>query len=228
VDPGDAGPAIAWLDTEKLPLSAILITHHHNDHCGGIQELCARWPCPVYGPQEEPICGLSHPVHNGDQIHIQVLNLDISVIATPGHTIGHVCYLVGQLLFAGDTLFACGCGRLFEGTPAQMYDSLKRLASLPAETKLYCAHEYTLANLAFALELEPEHTGLQARAVIAAAQRKLGIPTLPSTIGDEKRWNPFLRCDQPELVMALSNYLTRPLQPGLESFTALRSLKDTF
>ena len=228
VDPGEAGPVMTWLKATNITPAALLITHHHADHCGGVADLTMNRPLPVYGPAAKAIPGVTHPVAEGDTVAIPALGLDLQVLATPGHTRGHVCYHGDGRLFAGDTLFSCGCGRLFEGTAEQMHASLSRLAGLPGETRLHCAHEYTLANLAFALELEPEHPALLARRQEAADLRKSGRPTLPSNLASERASNPFLRCHEPALAQALGDYLGRSIPPGLPCFTALRALKDTF
>ena len=162
---------------------------------------CSRGvPCPVYGPRGEPIPTLSHPVSEGDQVEIPQLGLRFSVLDIPGHTRAHIAYYGANSLFCGDTLFACGCGRLFEGTAQQMVDSLAKLAALPDATLVYCGHEYTLANIDFARAVEPNNADLKARAASEAEKRERGQPTLPSTIGREKKTNPFLRCMQPAVI----------------------------
>lgn len=228
VDPGEAEPALAWLEKNNLTPCAILITHHHADHCGGVAELTRRWQLPVYGPAGETIHGVTHAVDEADQVDIKALDLHFQVMATPGHTLGHVCYFGHGRLFSGDTLFSCGCGRLFEGSAVQMHSSLLRLAQLPGETGVHCAHEYTMANLAFALELEPDNPDLRARLDQAGLLRKNGLPTLPVDIATERRCNPFLRCDQTAVIEAVSQHLGRHIQAGEETFAALRALKDAY
>jgi hydroxyacylglutathione hydrolase len=163
VDPGDAAPVIAYLQREGITLTAIIATHHHGDHVGGIRDLTARWPVPVYGPASEAIPGRTQALIEGDAIVVPGIGLPLSTLDIPGHTAGHIA-LVGQdLVFCGDTLFAAGCGRLFEGTPAQMVASLGKLAALPDMTRIYCGHEYSLSNLRFALAVEPDSAALRDR-----------------------------------------------------------------
>ena len=197
VDPGDAQPVLDYLRCERLELCAILLTHHHADHVGGVPALLAHHTIPVYGPRGEPISTLTHPVSGAEQVQIAQLGLRFNVLDIPGHTRAHIAYYGANCLFCGDTLFACGCGRLFEGTAPQMVDSLAKLSALPDETLMYSGHEYTLANIDFAREVEPDNDELRARAASDAETRNNGRPTLPSTIGREKRTNPFLRCLQP-------------------------------
>ena len=203
VDPGDPAPVQHALNTRGLTLDAILVTHHHGDHVGGVAALRATG-ARVYGPSGESIDGVDVRLRAGDVI--TVLGAPFSVIDVPGHTAGHIAYYTSAfdppVLFCGDTLFACGCGRLFEGTPAQMLDSLDRLSALPATTRVYCAHEYTLANIRFALAVEPDNGDLQRRALEATALRARGEPTIPSTIALELATNPFLRSDIPAIQAA--------------------------
>lgn len=201
VDPGDATPVIAELDRSDVQLAGILVTHKHPDHVGGLARLLAHpraGGAKVWGPATEPMPVPVTPVQDGDQIG--VLDLDIQVIAVPGHTLGHLAFFTGSVLFCGDTLFSGGCGRLFEGTPAQMHASLTRLAALPATTLVCCAHEYTLANLRFARAVEPHSLALAAHEAECQSLRDRGLPTLPSTLGRERMINPYLRCDQPEVI----------------------------
>jgi len=203
VDPGDPAPVHHALNTRGLTLDAILVTHHHGDHVGGVAALRATG-ARVYGPSGESIDGVDVRLRAGDVI--TVLGAPFSVIDVPGHTAGHIAYYTSAfdppVLFCGDTLFACGCGRLFEGTPAQMLDSLDRLSALPATTRVYCAHEYTLANIRFALAVEPDNGDLQRRALEATALRARGEPTIPSTIALDLATNPFLRSDIPAIQAA--------------------------
>jgi hydroxyacylglutathione hydrolase len=230
VDPGDAAPILAWLRNRDMTARAILVTHHHYDHVGGIAGLLEHAPIPVFGPTRG--AAKTQPVADGETLNFPDMGVDFKVIETPGHTLDHVCYVADTSpatplhLFCGDTLFSCGCGRLFEGSPAEMYASLTRLAQLPDNTKVCCAHEYTLANIAFALEAEPANQALLDRHVEALALRKQGAATLPVSMGQERSSNPFLRCDLPALVVAASQHVKNPLKPGAETFAAIRAWKD--
>lgn len=200
VDPGDAAPVLARLDADQLVLEGILITHHHADHQGGIAELQARYQPEVFAPANESITGRTHTLRGGESI--QVLDQTVQVMAVPGHTLGHLAYFVPGALFCGDTLFGAGCGRLFEGTPALMSASLDSIARLPDETRIYCAHEYTEANLRFALAVEPESLAVQQRIAKVAALRAADRPSVPSTLAEEKATNPFLRCTESAVIEA--------------------------
>lgn len=200
VDPGDATPVLARLEAEGLTLESILITHHHADHQGGVTALVERWQPTVYAPAVESITGCNHALSGGELIN--VLGQAVEVLAVPGHTSGHLAYLAPGALFCGDTLFGAGCGRLFEGTAAQMSASLDRLAALPGETRVYCAHEYTEMNLRFALAVEPDNPALRRRVAEVTARRSAGLPSVPSTLAEEKATNPFLRCAEPAVVAA--------------------------
>jgi hydroxyacylglutathione hydrolase len=230
IDPGEAAPILTWLHDRDMTTEAILVTHHHHDHVGGIAELLAHNSIPVYGPARGT--AKTQSVSEGETLHFTPINMNFKVIETPGHTLDHVCYLTEPAhnepahLFCGDTLFSCGCGRLFEGTPAEMYDSLTRLAQLPDDTQVCCAHEYTLDNIAFALEAEPDNPALIARHSDALALRKRGLATLPISMSSERDCNPFLRCDLPSLVDAASQHYKKPLRPGAETFAAVRAWKD--
>jgi hydroxyacylglutathione hydrolase len=228
VDPGDAAPVQHFLEERGLRLAAILATHHHGDHVGGLVELKERWRCPVFGPAGERIAGLDTRLAEGDRITVPGIGLSLSVLDVPGHTSGHIAYVGEGVAFCGDTLFACGCGRLFEGTPAQMSESLSKLAGLPAATRAYCAHEYTVANIRFAEAVEPGNAALRERKARELAKRARGEPTVPSTIGEELATNPFLRCDQPEVIAAAERRAGRKLQGPIEVFTEIRAWKNSF
>lgn len=230
VDPGDAAPILAALAKLQLKLAAILLTHHHHDHVGGVAQLLQHFAVPVYGPKNEIIAGVSQKLSESDAVVIPELALQLSVLDVPGHTSGHIAYVAPEhgWLFCGDTLFAGGCGRLFEGTPAQMRTSLHKLATLPETTAVYCAHEYTLANLRFAVAVEPENAALIARIEQEQAKRAQGLATVPSTVGLEKATNPFLRDRTPAIVERLMCNGRLQDDTPVAAFAALRAWKDTF
>jgi hydroxyacylglutathione hydrolase len=230
VDPGDAAPVVDALDRLGLALTGILVTHHHGDHVGGLAELLPRLQGTVHGPAREcmPVSVIAHEADDT----VPWRGLTFRVLDVPGHTSGHIAYYAeaapgGPLLFCGDTLFSAGCGRLFEGTPAQMHDSLSKLAALPGETRVCCAHEYTLSNLRFALAAEPGNARLAEHAGYCQALRAEGRPTLPSTIALEREINPFMRCAEPALSEAARAHGAATDDP-VEVFAALREWKNNY
>ena len=232
VDPGDAAPVLACLEQNGLNLTAILNTHHHNDHVGGNRALLAHCSVPVFGPAGERIPGLTHALREGDAIDVPGTGVSLSVLDVPGHTAGHIAY-VGQnegvpVAFVGDTLFACGCGRLFEGTAEQMWTSLGKLAALPDETRVYCAHEYTLANLRFAAAVEPDSDAVRERTSRESARRARGEPTVPARLADERLTNPFLRAADPDVMERAAARAGHRVNDPAESFAVLRAWKDRF
>ena len=234
VDPGDDEPVAAWLERERASLCAILVTHHHPDHTGGIADLVRAHPVPVIGPAREAIPARTLAVGGGDRVEVPGLGLPLEVLDVPGHTAGHVAY-VGRgegwgtpVVFCGDTLFAAGCGRLFEGTADQMWTSLSALAALPGETRVYCAHEYTLANLRFAAAVEPANPAIAERTARERAKRDRGLPTVPSTIAEELETNPFLRAGEAAVRAVAEARAGRRLEGGAAVFGALRDWKNAF
>ena len=231
VDPGDAAPVRAALDQRGLQLASILVTHHHGDHTGGVAELRAATGAQVFGPARERIPEPFTPLHGGDEV--QALGIRFRVIDVPGHTAGHIAYFAdavagAPLLFCGDTLFSGGCGRLFEGTPAQMLQSLDQLAALPGDTRVCCTHEYTLSNLRFALTVEPDNTALQAYADRCHDLRQRNLPTLPSSIQLERAINPFLRAHLPSVAQGARRHQPPTSDDPVAVLTALRAWKDDF
>lgn len=231
VDPGDARPVEAALSERGLELAGILVTHHHPDHIGGIDQLLTKHPVPVHGPAGGSVPQVSDPVNEGDTVILDN-GCRFKVMAVPGHTLDHLAYFSDTsetpILFCGDTLFAGGCGRLFEGSPEQMYDSLNKLSRLPDNTRVYCAHEYTLANLAFARAVEENNADLLERIRIDQSRRERQEPTVPSTIGLEKSTNPFLRCDLDSVKRAAEAHSGEALKSSQEVLAAVRQWKDNF
>lgn len=228
VDPGDAGPVLDRINSDNLIPSAILITHHHGDHTGGVKELLRYFKIPVYGPQGEQIPGRSQGLAEGDRVELKDLSIQFSVLDMPGHTAGAIAYYGGGMVFVGDTLFMSGCGRLFEGTPGQMHHSLRKLAALPDETLVYCAHEYTLANLKFAAAVEPGNPDIKQRIRDCQTQRNNKEPTVPGNIAVEKLTNPFLRTHVAAVAAAADRYSNSKLANEIDVFAAIRNWKDSF
>jgi hydroxyacylglutathione hydrolase len=228
VDPGDAQPVLDYLRAQNLKLTAILNTHHHADHVGGNAELLRHRSVPVYGPYDDRIPTVTTQLREGDRFTLDEFGLEFSVLEIPAHTRSHIAFVAPGILFCGDTLFACGCGRLFEGTPQQMHASLAKLAMLPDATGVYCGHEYTLSNIRFARAVEPANPELPQWEQAARALLAQGKATLPSTVAQEKIANPFMRCDQPGVVAAASNYAGRPLGDPASVLGAIRDWKNSF
>ena len=228
VDPGDARPVLEYLNNHHRNLDAILITHHHPDHIGGVADLKQHFNCPVYAPADDRIPIRDITATDGDQLSVLPDAPAFQVLHVPGHTLTHVAYVHGNRLFCGDTLFSIGCGRLFEGTPEQMWQSLQRLAALTDETRIYCAHEYTLSNLDFALAVLPEHPDLLAYKQKVQARLQSGLPSLPSTMAIERRLNPFLNCHRHDVRQAAEKHCGMQLDSEVAVFACLRQWKDTF
>jgi len=232
VDPGDAAPVLQYLKEQNLNLAVIIITHHHGDHTGGISQLLENYNVPVYGPDSANIPAVTHRVKQGSQIDI--LGHRFEIIEIPGHTLDHIAYFSASdenqtpVLFCGDTLFAGGCGRVFEGTFPMMHESLQKLSGLPTETLVYCAHEYTLANLSFARAVTPNNKTLADRIAKEKEKRNRDIPTVPTSIKAELDTNPFLRCAEAEIIAAAARHSGRQLKAPEEVFGVIRSWKDSF
>ncbi|MDO8705812.1 MAG: hydroxyacylglutathione hydrolase [Sulfuricaulis sp.] len=228
VDPGDADPVLAALEKLSLKPAAVLCTHHHGDHVGGVEEILKHYTIPVYGPARERIPALTQRLQQGDRVDLPELGLGFDVLDVPGHTAGHIAYYGAGMLFCGDTLFSAGCGRLFEGTAEQMHASLAKFAALPEATQVYCGHEYTEANLRFALTVEPDNTDARAHREQTRTLRSKHLPTLPSTIGLERRINPFLRSGVMAVRRAAEMHSGDRLSSAIEVFAAVRRWKDSF
>lgn len=228
VDPGDAAPLIAYLDAHQLALTAVLITHHHRDHTGGNARLRQRYDCAIYAPDNPRIPDVTHVLRGGDAVDLVKPGLHFEVLATPGHTLDHISYVGHGCLFCGDTVFGCGCGKLFEGNPAMMAASLDAILALPDTTRVCCAHEYTLSNIDFAKTIAGDNATLLARERADRALRAQDRPTLPSTLALEKATNPFLRFHEPDMTAFAAAYLNRPHPRPDEVFGAIRAAKDAW
>ena len=228
VDPGDARPVLDYLQAQRLELVAILNTHHHADHVGGNAGLLTRWKAPVYGPYDERIGEVTRRLKDGARFTLPHFGIEFEVLEIPGHTRSHIAFHGGGMLFCGDTLFAAGCGRLFEGTPRQMHDSLSRLMRLPDGTRVYCGHEYTLSNIRFAKAADPGNAALQELEEKARRQRDQNLPTLPSTIGQEKATNPFVRVGEPAVIASANRYAGKALNDPVSVLAAIREWKNSF
>jgi hydroxyacylglutathione hydrolase len=228
VDPGDAKPVLAYLAAEKLELAAIVITHHHSDHIGGIKELTAERNIPVYGPHDPRVPDATQRLAEGESITLPHFNIRLTVMEVPGHTSSHIAYHGEGMLFCGDTMFAAGCGRLFEGTPAQMHDSLSKFMRLPDDTRVYCTHEYTLSNIRFARAADPANRALMDWEARAKALREVDTPTVPTTIALERATNPFVRCGDADVVATASARAGKPLADPVSVLATIREWKNNF
>lgn len=231
VDPGDAGPVLSTLQKRSLKLCAIVLTHRHEDHIGGVARLLEEYDVPVYGPRFDPIEQVTQLVQEGDIVTIpELAGLQLSVLDVPGHTKGHIAYYAEKekWLFCGDMLFGAGCGRMFEGTPEQMWASLSKMAALPDDVEVFAGHEYTLSNLKFAREIEPDNKALADRIREDVAKRNRRQPTLPSTIGLEKATNPFLRADRAEVMKRLESLGKLETKDPVHAFAAMREWKNNY
>lgn len=229
VDPGEAQPVLNYLQAQHMVLEGIVLTHHHPDHSGGILDLLKHYPhIPVYSSQTDKVAGVTQCVQEGEEIRISPHFSSFKVLEIPGHTLGHIAFLYENAVFSGDTLFSCGCGKIFEGTAQQMYISLSKLKQLPPHTLIYCGHEYTLSNIAFAQTVEPENTALALRKKEVEALRKNNQPSLPVTVEVELQTNPFLRCEEPSVIQAVQKQAQITTQDPVEVLFHLRQWKNNY
>ena len=228
VDPGDPAPLIAFLDAQQLRLTTVLITHHHRDHTGGNVSLRQRYDCAIYAPENPRIPAVTRSLSDGDCIELARPHAHFDILATPGHTLDHISYVGHGFLFCGDTIFGCGCGKLFEGSPSMMAASLDRILSLPDATRLCCAHEYTLSNIDFAKTIDRHNPALLERERADRDARTHGRPTLPSTLALEKSTNPFLRFHDADMATFAARFLGHPHPSPAEVFGAIRAAKDAW
>ncbi len=227
VDPGEAKPVIEAIEEHKYIPEAIFLTHHHGDHTGGVGQLLEHYHIPVYGPKNEAIASVTQALSNKDTLSFASMGLNFSILDVPGHTIGHIAYLGQQCLFIGDTLFTGGCGRIFEGTSEQMHHSLAQLLALDKQTQVYCAHEYTLENLKFALIADPDNSQLRKRMKDTQQLRDKQCATVPSSLALELQTNPFLRFNDPAIKAAAEQFAQKALNSPAEVFKTIRYWKDT-
>jgi hydroxyacylglutathione hydrolase len=226
VDPGDAKPVLSYLKQHDLVLEALLITHHHWDHCNGIMSLRQQYALDVYGPSQEELPHCDHPLKHGDTVELPGFP-SFEVLDIPGHTAGHIAFYTPGWLFCGDTLFTAGCGRVFTGTAQQMLSSLDQLNSLPAETLVYCGHEYTLKNLQFAQCVEPNNPAIAQRLRETQTLREQSLPSVPASLAIERLTNPFLRVREASVQQAVSQHSALALTDACEVFAQLRAWKDS-
>ena len=231
VDPGDAKPVLDYLAAEKLELAAVIITHHHADHIGGVKTLIAGRAIPVYGPHDPRVPDATRRLAEGESITLPHFGIQLTVLEVPGHTTSHIAYYSNateRILFCGDTLFAAGCGRLFEGTPAQMHDSLGKFMRLPDDTRVYCTHEYTLSNIRFARAADPANSALMDWDARAKALREVDVPTVPTTIALERATNPFVRCSEADVIAGASRRAGKSLADPVSVLAEIREWKNNF
>jgi hydroxyacylglutathione hydrolase len=225
VDPGEAITVLKILEQNNFHLKGVLITHHHHDHTDGVRTLLEyNKNIPIYGSYQSPLSFITHPVKEGSEVNGGFFKLTVKEI--PGHTLDHIAFYNSNILFCGDTLFSFGCGKIFEGTPAQMYHSLNKLVQLPEDILIYCGHEYTLANLQFAQHVEPHNLLITEKIKLIKALYEKNIPSLPGTLRTEKALNPFLRCDQKSIIIAVESYSKQKLNNPIEVFAKLRQWKN--